>query len=262
MIFESLDPLESRMQFKTRSLRTWIALLGGFAVLFVVLRVFFLIMVPGVLGALLAFLGAATSACIFYFIMEGRPVRVECPSCGKLILSNTPWVCGSCNAKNLNVDLYSFVNKCEHCGIAPKAYLCHHTTDGKPCNTPIFLTVDESEQNMARCLNTRGAAAEDEADTRLERERLREKRVKEHAVTMAELDVTLKGLKAQIEGPKVKPKRENAIRAFDDEYDGTMAIEEHLAKRLREIEGQFKDNPALLKRAKKALEEAARRHIL
>lgn len=263
MIFESLAPLESRMQFKTRTLRLWAVLLGGFAVSFFFLRLVFFLLLPGALGAWAAFLITAAVACVFYFLLGDRPVRLRCDACKKLILSNTPWVCGVCHKPNLDVAVYSFLHQCEHCGVEPKAYRCHHIkNDGKPCGKPIFFTVDEAGQNMATCLNIKDAPTRAEADANLEREEMVEKRKKEHAVAMAELDVKLRGYMTQLEGPKIKSRRETVIKAFDDEYDGSMAVKEHLARRLREAEEEFKDDPALLKLAKKALEDAARRQIM
>jgi hypothetical protein len=257
MIFESLHPLESRTQFKTRTLRTWAAILGAFVILLFLLLFTCSLLLPGTVGKIVAFLIAATVACVLYALYNSRPVRLRCCSCQKIILGNTPWVCGACGGKHYDATEFSFLNRCQHCGAEPKAYRCHH----KNCGQPIFFTVDESELNLAHCLNTQGQPSEDEADARQARDRLREKRVKEHAVAMRELDVQLKKHQAELEGPKIRSHRETAIKAFDDEYDGTMAVEEHLARRRKEIEEEFKDDPTLLKRAKKALEEAARRQI-
>lgn len=247
------------MLFKTRTLRTWAVLISAFAILLLVLLLVFAVAVPGVLGALLSFGIAAAVTGILFTMYDGRPIRLRCPKCRKMILSNTPWVCGSCGKKNVNVELHPFLSTCEHCGIAPKAYLCHHKKDGEPCNKVIFLTVDESEHNMARCLNTKVGPDEEEAGA--EREQLRVKRSKEHEVVMAELDLKLAGFKAQIEGPKIKSHRERIIAAFDDKYDGSMAVKEHLAKRMEEIKVQFKNHPAQFKLAKQALEDAARESL-
>ena len=65
-----------------------------------------------------------------------------------------------------------------------------------------------------------------------------------------------------MEVPKIKSAKEQAVKAFDDAYDGIMAAEEHLAKRKKQVEEEFKDHPELLKRAKKAIADIGRRGLV
>jgi len=100
---------------------------------------------------------AWTAACIcgvalffvYFFIWEKRAIGFNCPECGKYILSNIPWKCGFKKCRNDGADHYPFVHKCQICGAAPKAYLCHHSEVDKEEHL-IFFTKDEFKENFAR----------------------------------------------------------------------------------------------------------------
>jgi len=96
---------------------------------------------PMLAGDLLALFGAY----VLFIVWEKRPIRVCCEHCERIILSNTPWVCGYCRKPNMNANEYPFVDRCGHCGNEPKAYRCHH------CDPPklIFLTEDHLARDFA-----------------------------------------------------------------------------------------------------------------
>ena len=96
----------------------------------------------------IAFVGAY----FLYTLWVKRPILIQCTGCEceKIISSSTPWVCKACGAKNLDTVNFPFVNKCENCGISPKAYKCHHAG----CEEMIFFTADEDATNYAHCLNS------------------------------------------------------------------------------------------------------------
>ncbi len=153
MIFESTNPLTSRARFKSRDLRNKITISVLFTAVVAVMSLFvsmgrggFLLML---LGDAIALLGAR----LLYLIWHKRPIRLRCRKCGKIILSNTPWVCGFCGVENRNADEYSFVDRCSDCKDVPKAYRCHHIDEnGKPCGEIVFLSADKSERGYAYCL--------------------------------------------------------------------------------------------------------------
>lgn len=82
---------------------------------------------------------------LVFHVWEKSPIWIRCGHCGKMIASNTPWICGFKQCRNEHVDAYPFVHRCEHCTAEPKAYQCHH------CGKLIFLSEDELAQNFARC---------------------------------------------------------------------------------------------------------------
>jgi hypothetical protein len=82
-----------------------------------------------------------------YFFLESRAFIIKCPSCKKIIDTNTPWLCGFKSCRNENIDhQHPFIHECEHCHYIPKAYECHH------CGKPIFLTTDKQKIHMAKFL--------------------------------------------------------------------------------------------------------------
>jgi hypothetical protein len=71
-----------------------------------------------------------------------RPLKALCPSCGKYLPSNLPWICGCCTTRN---ESNSFLNVCVNCREAPTAYQCHH----EECEEIIYLDRSYSAANCA-----------------------------------------------------------------------------------------------------------------
>ena len=254
MIFESTDAIKSRSQFKTQTMRTALALIGIFILADVVLSGLTAIIFHSGVAVFFANVLVIGGVSGLFLHFNNRPIRLRCNSCKRIILSNTPWVCGFCGKNNEDADNFPFVHRCQHCGAEPKAYRCHHVNCGKL----IFLSEDHLEKNYARCMSGAAEAPELDEATVAETQRQKEKREKEHTLEMTALDSQLKKLMAEIEGPKIKSPKEKAIKSFDDAYDGMMAVEEHLAKRKQEVEEKFKDHPSLRKRALKVIDDIAR----
>jgi hypothetical protein len=122
--------------------------------------------------------------CVYFFVLDKRTIGIKCPHCTKYILTNTPWICGVCQKKNLQTNEFPFIHRCEHkdCGQEPKAYKCHH--DG--CGELIFLTKDESSRNYAFCINPPTEPAEEEVE-RSDFER--KKRRKEYKLHLTRLNM-------------------------------------------------------------------------
>lgn len=192
-----------------------------------------------------------------FFFLSNRPIDIRCPSCGKIIETNTPWICGVCGAKNMKVGDFPFIGRCsnEKCRYEPKAYQCHHVGCGKL----IFLSKDQSPINFARCINmpeTRRSNSEktvvDEHDpAKLERDI----RIKELLVKKTQIDVQLKELIQTLQSPKQKTKAERLREGVktrteiedevkrlkleaDEEFAGDS---EGLEKRYREIEDEARE---------------------
>ena len=113
------DPLTGKLRFRFRGLTNWLFAMFIFAVWVVLLLPFWF-------GWIADLAGVAFMCYFMFFILEKRPIKIWCPNCLKVVLSNTPWVCGFRGCKNENADDFPVVHRCEHCGAEPKAYKCHH----------------------------------------------------------------------------------------------------------------------------------------
>src|SRR6266702_8904280 len=99
MFFGSTNPTQSRAWFKASK---YTLLICG--ILFLVCVVIFSIISSAMFrGSFLVMLAADLVAALLaygiYVLWNTAPVRVRCPSCEKIVLSNTPWVCGFCGEK-------------------------------------------------------------------------------------------------------------------------------------------------------------------
>jgi len=95
-------------------------------------------------------------------------IRIFCDHCGKYVPSNQPWVCSRCDYQN---HLKSFLDCCEECKQAPKAYRCPH------CGGLIFLDADQIETHPARKFTTdepRNTEAEEVAQWDRDQRRIRQ----------------------------------------------------------------------------------------
>ena len=154
MISESTNPFTGRDRFKTRSFRNKVVI-GVLFISAVVTMSLFLSIFPG--AFLFMLLGDAIALGGAYYlsiVWDKRPIRISCGKCEKIILSNTPWVCGVCKQPNTNGNESSFLDRCSHCGNEPKAYKCHHKIGEEFCGQVIFLTEDHDETDYAYRLNS------------------------------------------------------------------------------------------------------------
>jgi len=88
-----------------------------------------------------------------------KPIKIRCPACRKIVLSDLPWVCPWpwCKTQNLNTRHFSFLKACEKCGKLPTAFRCHY----EGCGIPIPLTRDNDDSYIAR------KAGDDDAEVSL-----------------------------------------------------------------------------------------------
>ncbi len=263
MIFESTDPLTGRQRFKSRML-TNLAVIAGFFVLGVgVMSAVFGFLEPGALGPmLLGDLVAVGVAWYLYTVWDKRPIRLRCPGCGKIILSNTPWVCGFCKKENRNANEYSFVGKCAFCGDEPKTYRCHH------CGEFIFLTEDEDRLNYAHCLNFPTEvppqllrAEKVQSDREALQDEDHEIAMKERAIMKAQLDERLKIIKKRSKRPEEKPLLEAKKESVKGHVDSFMAVEEAARQQKLANAEACQGDKASLRRLNAAVEDWVGRQL-
>jgi hypothetical protein len=130
--------------------------------------------------------GIAAAAFVYFVVLRKQPLLLECPNCGKVVSSNTPWVCGFCGAKNSDTLKFPFINQCASCGIEPKAYRCHH----RDCGRLIFLGPDRQAENYACCASTAPTPTIDKAVSQT-----REIQEKKNEIILEQLDQRLRQLK-------------------------------------------------------------------
>jgi hypothetical protein len=232
---QTVDPLEARQWFTRRGPMAWAISIAVFIASFFLLTL--------ALDGFLAFIIAViATGCLFFFYLDRRAMGIECPSCGKYILTNTPWICGFCGAKNFRVDEFPFVGRCgnKECGAEPKAYQCHH------CEKLVFLTPDRQKFNFAKCVNV------PDRSKPVKKDPVAGKISKQDAELhdlKHELDVTIikgniKEAKARIEPPKMK--------GLEDKYRGMVKDEDDARKLKASIDEECKNDPV----------ERAKRHAI
>jgi hypothetical protein len=131
-------PLKARNVFRWRPLKNVAFAAAVFAAIF---SLAFFSINPWILGIV-----ALVAAGFVFFYLESFFIVIECPNCQKDIDTRTPWECGFKQCRNENADEFPFIRKCQHCGLIPKAYVCHH------CGKPIYLTPDRQSLHAAKCL--------------------------------------------------------------------------------------------------------------
>ena len=131
--------LEARKWFGSKARTNWGITIIVFSALLLVLAQF---------NAwwLAAAISVAAACCLFFLILGRRSIGIECPNCGRIVESNTPWVCGFKQCHNENTHTFPFINECEHCHYIPKAYECHH------CGKLIYLSKDKQNFQFAKIL--------------------------------------------------------------------------------------------------------------
>ena len=205
---------------------------------------------------------AVAIAVLFYLyraFLEKRAIKICCPHCLKYIRTNTPWMCGSCEKKNEHVDDFPFVNRCEHCGVEPKAYQCHH------CEELIFFTKDKLRINYAICANfpvkiKSEPARKDPVAGKIaeQNEAIRET---EYKLRKAKLDLELKGVNEYLEPKKEMTQAEILSKSAQEFTDRHMSGPK-IAERLKgENAEKFKNNPVELEKANLLVDQWVRNNL-
>lgn len=249
--FKSTDPLTSRQRFKSRAIENFAALSGIFIVLVAVLSLFCSIFAP----MFFAYLGADALALgtvyYLYVLWEKRTIRIRCEGCRKIILTNTPWVCGFCNQPNRNANDYPFVHKCAHCGDEPKTYKCHH------CNELVFLAEDQDKLNYAFCINSPAEAPEADKTAETLKKHKDTIQKKRGMIEIEELNGQLESVRNRIRAGKKKPAKE----ALRESVDSIMEWEEAARELKAQIDEECKGNSDRRKRLHAAVDKQLREHL-
>jgi hypothetical protein len=248
----SNDPLKGKLRFKMRTLNNFLLVIG----VFTIFALYALVLLPEHVW-IADILAIGVLVYLHYAFLNKRAIWIRCPHCDKKIATNTPWVCGVCQAKNEHVDNFPFVNRCESCGVEPKAYQCHH----EACRELIFITEDEQTRNFAYCINTPAEIPPPDARTVKRQGHEESKEEKMSSIELAELDLKLKEIKAKHDGPKIKSPFEQKKEQWESEYVGIMGLQEYVHRKTIEVKELYKDDPVSLKDALDAIEEVKKRHI-
>jgi hypothetical protein len=179
---DTINVLRAREEFRTGRPLKHLLLVGGLFVVWV------LIVSPFAFRWLFDAFGIAAAAFAYFVVLQKQPLFLACPNCGKVIASNTPWVCGECETRNLNTAKFPFINQCESCGVEPKAYKCHHQN----CGRLIFLGPDRQTENYAYFASAAPPPAVDKTIAQK-----REIEEKKNEILLERLDQKLRELKGQ-----------------------------------------------------------------
>jgi hypothetical protein len=209
--FDTENPRTAKRRFKMRGLLNF-----GYALTTLIISIALLMQVmPAWMADVVA---TGFVMCLYFAFWNNRAIKIRCPHCKKMIRCNTPWICSQCGSKNMNVNEFPFLNRCENnvCGVEPKAYKCHHTE----CGRLIFLTDDEQQDIYAQSVGIKvePQIAKKEKD---EKTTLHEEiQIKKLEVHKAVLGVQLKGLNESLQPP---PKKLTAFEELEAYFKGTMA---------------------------------------
>lgn len=212
------DLLKARAWFKMRGGVNWVVTVILFIPVYFVLMLLF--------GTIIAFIVSTTTAfALFFFVLDKRAIRIQCPSCQQIIDTNTPWICGNKGCRNDNVDEFPFIYRCQHCGYYPKAYECHH------CKSLLFFTDDQQRTGYATCAYQPSTPEPVENNERANEAVELEDEIKMKALKLkeAELDVQLKAYKGKLEPEKaqsIEEKYKTLLKDVDDERRLRAAIDE------------------------------------
>lgn len=236
-----MNPQSARAHFKSR----WFRNAAIVAAIFV--PVVILSQMTG--GWWLTFLAIGILYFVFFHVLPDTVIGISCPGCKKHIATNTPWVCGFCQAKNQRTDDFPFIHRCEHCEAEPKAYQCHH----RDCGKLIFLTEDHQEENYARCYRPPGPPAPDETKEEISFQE-KERRKLEHQLRMTKLTAELNEAKKAAEPLKEKAPHEVVEESFSRHNTFTMSAYD-IARREKTANAvKYKDDPEMLERANESVD--------
>jgi hypothetical protein len=203
MITTTCNQYTARAWFKARKTINLAIVFIGFVLLVFVLQTLMYPLIADVIALAIAYVA-------FFHILAKRAIAITCPHCKGFIETNTPWKCGNpnCLENNEQVDEFPFVYHCEHCGVEPKAYKCHHNN----CGEIIFLSKDKLATLCATLIKPEKKSAppppkKDPFVDKIsqENETIRET---EYKLRKAKLDLELKGVTEKLEPIKLKSIRE------------------------------------------------------
>jgi hypothetical protein len=268
-IFNSADPLTSRERFASRRYLNQARLGTGFIVFALIWSPLWLLLLPVSLGVSLLALALGYAAAFglvryYHIVWEKRPLRLRCPNCRKVVVTNTPWVCGYCRQPNLNPLEIPFVDKCANpaCGIEPKTYRCHH------CNEFIYLTPDRDEINYAYRFNSPKDTTEADIEAKKQKEEREKGRYahsqrvlsKNDELDLAKLEEELAIIRMRIKKTKTVGKPNSKEAKLEEDYNEATESAD-LVRRLKEkISVEFKGNASEIRRRHALVDMIAAEH--
>jgi hypothetical protein len=230
-LFDKESPQTAKRRFK---IRNWLSIIFAIAI-FIILAVAFMRLMPAWMAETIS---AVIVVSIYFTFLNNRAIKIRCPNteCDGIIKSNTPWKCGNpkCHKDNEKADVFSFVDRCEHCETEQKAYKCHH------CGEIIYFSEDKSKSlcatfvtNVVRKKSVPKKIA-DEIETI---------RKTEHELKKAKLNLELKIIKDELEPKKEKTHEEILRESVKDFKDRNMSGARIYAELMAENARIFKDDP-------------------
>lgn len=198
----------------------------------------------------------ATIAVLYFMVfhvLNTRAIKIRCPHCGKILKTNTPWVCGFCGAKNQNANDFPFVYKCEHCGAEQKAYNCHHGDCGKP----ILLTEDVDDSSPAYCAV---APAVDKTPEEVAK-RLKKKEALKDEVEILDLQAKKNERKSRLDLGKKKKPSEAREEDFEKFFETFVGDPDFAIKKKAYFAEKYKGNRKMLKKLNAAIDAWLRRRL-
>lgn len=188
----------------------------------------------------------AFALCIFLYVQwHNRPVQIRCPACRKMVLSNTPWICGVCGHQNKETDTFSFLNECANCHAAPKAYECHHPHE-QP--TLIFFWEDQDSRTPARRLDSTVPHSKQRAEIVARRSESHED--KKHQIEMVRMDLvearlneTLETIKKRMAYEPEKTDLEAHLKNLQQHMDIWTAVDEAARRQKKKNAEDFPNEP-------------------
>ena len=245
-MFTCENPLWARFWFKLRGVINWATVIIGLILIVFILQEFMPYWVADVIAITLMF-------CLYFFVLNKWAIDIRCPSCFRILKSNTPWICGYKFCRNENVDNFPFISRCQHCGTEPKSYKCHHSE----CGQLIFFTNDRQKTNYATFISSSSNLPP--PPSKPKEPGKWEKKVAQESEELHNLQHELK--KTQLQGDihdekrriqPLKSERELIEEDLDKMYDRNIGAEEAARKKKAMVDIQFANDP----------ESRARRHAM
>jgi len=198
---------------------------------------------------------AAVPAFALFLYLESHLIVIECPSCGKDINTDTPWLCGYKNCRNEDGVRFPFIYECKHCHYPPKAYVCHH------CERVVYLTSDKQLEHAASRLESPKipapvAVAKDPAKDKAARH-AEDLRDAEHELKMARYKKDIEIVKNKpTTPPQVRSENQSIIDRVRKGVEGGKTLIDLEGQLLDEARAAYPDDDDKLQEMEKAIREA------
>jgi len=249
---KSIKPQASRGFLKQRLFEAWFKLAAIFLGLVLlwsfVCSLVFTTPAPMLFGNVIA--GLAT----YYIFLRWNqhPLRLRCKGCRGTVLCSTPWICGECGHKNLDVFNFPLIHECESCHYPPKAYRCHH------CGELIFLTDDKDKRHFACRVGSEEVPPPNQHALKL-KQLQEEKEAKEARLSIAEIEGELSDIRRRVQQNRTTGKTPKEI--IQEGVDRIMRWEDAELEIIADVKKRHKGNATAIKRRLAALEKLKQKDL-